>query len=180
MRRFIAPLFLLTASSAMMVGCTSTSRALGITKDAPNEFNILTKAPLVVPPEYNLRPPRVGESSAENNYSQQAAREALVGDVDAAEPSRGEIVLMTKAGVGRANQEIRVEIDGQNSVERKTEGLASRILFWQNGQIVDEKGVIIPLDPEAEAERMRSINAATGGGQVEITKRPGGPKLPGL
>jgi len=180
MRRFIAPLFLLTASSAMMVGCTSTSRALGITKEAPNEFNILTKAPLVVPPEYNLRPPRVGESSAENNYSQQAAREALVGDVDAAEPSRGEVVLMTKAGVGRANQEIRVEIDGQNSVERKTEGFASRVLFWKNGQIVDEKGVIVPLDAEQEAKRMRSINAATGGGQVEITKRPGGPKLPGL
>lgn len=180
MRRFIAPLFLLTASSAMMVGCTSTSRALGITKDAPNEFNILTKAPLVVPPEYNLRPPRVGESSAENNYSQRAAREALVGDVDAAEPSQGEIVLMSKANVGRANQEIRVEIDGQNSVERKTEGLASRILFWRDGKIVDENGVIIPLDPEVEAERMRSINAATGGGQVEITKRPGGPKLPGL
>lgn len=180
MRRIIAPVFLLTASSAMLVGCTSTSRALGITKDAPNEFNILTKAPLVVPPEYNLRPPRVGESSAENNYSQRAAREALVGDIDAAEPSRGEIVLMSKANVGRANQEIRVEIDGQNSVERKTEGFASRILFWQNGQIVDEQGVVIPLDPEAEAQRLRSINAATGGGQVEITKRPGGPKLPGL
>ncbi len=180
MRRIIAPVFLLTASSVMLVGCSSTSRALGLTKEAPNEFNILTKAPLVVPPEYNLRPPRIGESSAENNYSQRAAREALVGDIDAAEPSRGEIVLMSKAGVGRANQEIRIEIDGQNSVERKTEGFASRILFWRNGQMVDENGVLIPLDAEAEAQRMRSINAATGGGQVEITKRPGGPKLPGL
>ncbi len=180
MRRIISPLFLITASSALLVGCTSTSRALGLTKDAPNEFNILTKAPLVIPPEYNLRPPRVGESSSEDNYSQQAAREALIGDVDAAEPSRGEVVLMSKANVGRANQEIRVEIDGQNSVERKTAGFANSILFWRNGQIVDQDGKIVPLDPEAEAQRMRSINAATGGGEVVITKRPGGPKLPGL
>lgn len=180
MRRIIAPIFLVTASSALLVGCQSTSKALGLRKDAPNEFNILTKAPLVIPPEYSLRPPRIGESSAENNYSQQAAREALIGNIDAAEPTRGEVVLMTKAGVGRANQEIRLEIDGQNSVERKTDSFADRVMFWRDGQIVNEKGEVQPLDPESEAKRMESINAATGGGEVEITKRPGGPKLPGL
>ena len=161
-------------------GCSSTSKALGLTKSTPNEFNILTKAPLVVPPEYNLRPPRVGESSSENNYSQKSAREALIGNVDAAEPSRGEIVLMTKAGVGRADQEIRLVIDGQNSVERKTNGLTDRIMFWRDGQAFDGNGVLIPLDPEDEAKRLKSIESATGGGKVEITKRPGGPKLPGL
>lgn len=161
-------------------GCASASKALGMTKSTPNEFNILTKAPLVVPPEYNLRPPRAGESSAIENYSQKSAREALIGDVDVAEPSRGEVVLMTRAGVGRADQEIRMKIDGQNSVERKSDSLATRIMFWKDGQIIDENGVPVPLDPEQEASRLRSIEAATGGGQVEITKRPGGPKLPGL
>jgi len=48
-------LFSALASVALITtGCTSTSRALGLEKSAPNEFNILTKAPLVVPPEYNL------------------------------------------------------------------------------------------------------------------------------
>lgn len=180
MRRIIAPICVLTLSSALLVGCSSTSKALGLKKEAPNEFNILTKAPLVVPPEYNLRPPKIGESSSENNYSQQAARDALIGDVDSAEPTSGEIVLMRKAGVARANQEIRIEIDGQNSVERKSDGLANRILFWQDGQIIDNQGKIVPLDPEDEARRLKSISSATGGGEVEITKRPGGPKLPGL
>ena len=180
MRRIIAPIFLVTASSTLLVGCQSTSKALGLTKNAPNEFNILTKAPLVIPPEYNLRPPRIGESSSENNYTQQAAREALIGNIDVAEPSRGEVVLMTKAGVGRANQEIRLEIDGQNSVERKSDSFADRVMFWQDGQVVNDKGEVMPLDPESEAKRMESINAATGGAEVVITKRPGGPKLPGL
>ncbi|MEP4052271.1 MAG: DUF3035 domain-containing protein [Litorimonas sp.] len=176
-----ACLFSAFASVALIAtGCTSTSRALGLEKSAPNEFNILTKAPLIVPPEYNLRPPAVGSSSAENNYSQRSAREALLGDIDEADPSRGEIALMAKAGVNRANPEIRLEIDGVNSVERKSSSFADRILFWQNGQVVDAEGNPAPLDPENEARRVESVNSATGGGKITISKRPGGPKLPGL
>jgi len=176
-----ACLFSTLASVALIAtGCSSTSRALGLEKSAPNEFNILTKAPLIVPPEYNLRPPAIGASSAENNYTQRSAREALLGDVDDADPSRGEIALMAKAGVNRANPEIRLEIDGVNSVERKSAGFTNRVLFWQNGQVLDGQGVPVPLDAENEARRLESVNSATGGGQVTISKRPGGPKLPGL
>ena len=170
--------FCLTFSG--LAGCASAGKRLGLTKNAPNEFNILTKAPLVVPPEYNLLPPQIGASSSENNYSQEAARKALIGDIDDAEPTRGEIVLMTKAGVGRANQNIRIEIDGQNSVERKTSGFTDRVMFWNNGQMIGPNGNPIPLDPEIEAQRMKSINTATGGEPVEITRCPGGAKLPGL
>jgi len=171
----------LTAISVIGIsisGCASASKALGLKQSAPNEFNILTKAPLVVPPEYNLRPPKLDESSAENNYTQKAAREALIGSIDDAEPSEGEQYLIVKAGALRANPEIRVEIDGQNSVERKSDGFSNQILFWKNGRALD--GANQPLDPEQEAKRLDSINAATGGGTVEITRRPGGAKLPGL
>jgi len=174
-------LFSALASVALIAtGCTTTSRALGLEKSAPNEFNILTKAPLIIPPEYNLRPPEIGASSAENNYTQKSAREALIGSVDSAEPSNGEIALMAKAGVNRANPEIRLEIDGVNSVERKDEAFTNRLLFWRNGQIIDRAGNPVPLDADREARRVDSINAATGGGEVTITKRPGLPKLPGL
>lgn len=177
MRKYL-PLLTIAGIAALSTGCSSASKALGLTTQAPNEFNILTKAPLVVPPEYSLRPPRLGESSAENNYTQAAARQALIGDIDATEPSRGEMVLMSKAGVGRANQEIRVEIDGENSVERKTDSFANRVLFWQNGKIVTPDGS--PLDPEVEAQRLRAVETATGGQPVTITRKPGSAKLPGL
>lgn len=158
--------------------CTQTTKALGITKNSPDEFNILTKAPLVVPPEYNLRPPQLGTSNAENNYSQKSAREALIGDIDETEPTRGEVVLMSKAGVGRANQEIRLEIDGSNSVERKSKSFSDQVLFWRDGQVIQPDGS--PMDPEVEARRIESMKSATGGGEVTITRRPGGAKLPGL
>lgn len=175
----VKTLLLATACAAMgLSACTQTTKALGLKKSAPNEFNILTKAPLVVPPEYNLRPPQIGTSSAENNYSQKSAREALLGDIDEAEPTRGEVVLMSKAGVGRANQEIRLEIDGVNSVERKSKSFSDQVLFWRDGKVIQPDGS--PMDPEVEARRMKSMQAATGGGEVTITKRPSGPKLPGL
>ncbi|MGB3456179.1 MAG: DUF3035 domain-containing protein [Litorimonas sp.] len=170
----------LCASVLILSGCASASRTLGLTKEAPNEFNILTNAPLIVPPEYNLRPPAPGTSSLDDNYSERAARDALMGDVDAAEPSTGEIILMTRAGVGRADTEIRMKIDGQNSVERKSDTLTNRILFWRDGQQLDAEGNPVPLDAASEQRRLDSINRATGGGEVTVTRRPPRAKLPGL
>ncbi len=176
--RNLIALSALGATAFMATACASTSKRLGLTQSAPNEFNILTKAPLVVPPEYNLRPPRIGESSSTNNYSQETARNALIGEIDAAEPSQGEAILLSQAGALRADQEIRLKIDGQNSVERKSSGFTDRVLFWTDGQAYS--GVNAPLDAEQEAARLQAIQSATGGGQVEITRRPGSAKLPGL
>ena len=35
-------------------GCSSTSRALGLAKVTPDEFRVVTKAPLILPPDYSL------------------------------------------------------------------------------------------------------------------------------
>ncbi|WP_298913493.1 DUF3035 domain-containing protein [uncultured Algimonas sp.] len=168
------------AAGLMLSGCASASRTLGLTKEAPNEFNILTNAPLIVPPEYNLRPPAPGASSLDDNYSQASAREALIGDIDAAEPSQGEIMLLTRAGAARADQEIRLKIDGQNSVERKSDSLTNRILFWRDGQQFDGDGNPVPLDADGERRRLESVRNVTGGGEVTVTRRPPRAKLPGL
>jgi hypothetical protein len=175
------PALLIAASLALVLpACQSTSNALGLRKDAPNEFNILTNAPLVVPPEYNLRPPAPGESSSYDNYSQQSAREALIGDIDPAEPTRGEVVFMTRAGATRSDPEIRIKLDGQNSVERKSETFADRVLFFSDGVQHDAQGNPVPLDSEGERQRLEGIQRVTGGGEVTITRKPGGAKLPGL
>ena len=34
-----------------LTGCTSTRQALGMTKVTPDEFRVVSKAPLVVPPD---------------------------------------------------------------------------------------------------------------------------------
>jgi len=51
-------------AAAGLAGCQSTQKALGMSKVTPDEFRVVTKAPLVVPPDYALRPPAPGERSA--------------------------------------------------------------------------------------------------------------------
>jgi len=169
---------LIVAAAVILPGCASIARATGATKSAPNEFNILTKPPLVVPPEYNLRPPKAGEFKASDAYSSKVAREALLGEVDDAKPSRGEILLMTQAGAGRSDPAIRVEIDGSNQIEKKPSGFSQRIMSWRNGKATDTTGA--PLDPENESRRLEAVVSATGGGDVTIKKSPSGSKIPGL
>jgi len=47
-----------------LAGCNSTRSALGMTKVTPDEFRVVTKAPLVVPPDYSLRPPAPRRAAA--------------------------------------------------------------------------------------------------------------------
>ena len=60
-------------------GCQSASKALGMSKVVPDEFRVVTKAPLVVPPDYALRPPAPGEPRPQELQPESAARAALLG-----------------------------------------------------------------------------------------------------
>ncbi len=45
-----------------LIGCGSElAKVLGTDKLPPDEFTILTKPDLIIPPDYNLRPPAEGE-----------------------------------------------------------------------------------------------------------------------
>src|ERR1700687_5118505 len=62
-----------------LAGCNSASRALGMTKVTPDEFRVVTKAPLVVPPDYSLRPPAPGQPRPQELQPESAARTAMLG-----------------------------------------------------------------------------------------------------
>lgn len=49
--------------------------------DSPDEFSILKNPPLVVPPDYHLRPPGEDSAVADAFTPQQIARRALFGTV---------------------------------------------------------------------------------------------------
>ena len=51
---------LLLIGVAGVAGCHTASRALGMTKVTPDEFRVVTKAPLTLPPDFSLRPPAPG------------------------------------------------------------------------------------------------------------------------
>jgi len=172
----------LIVSAAALFGltaCTSGVRqALNAEKTVPDEFRVVTIAPLSVPPEYNLVPPRPGELRAEDMFQDQQARRALFGDMSASGATDAEILFASRAGAADANPNVRAIIDGETAaLVRKDQGFANRVLFWRDDERLIEQGGD-PLDPEAASA---AIETVTGGGAVEIERRREiRRKLPGL
>lgn len=77
------------ASGALMLslgGCTGNSvrDALGMGKRAPDEFAVVKREPLIIPPGYDLRPPRPGAPSVTAANADARARAAMTGSAPAA------------------------------------------------------------------------------------------------
>ena len=167
-----------------LAGCTSTRQALGMTKVTPDEFRVVTKAPLVVPPDYALRPPAPGEPRPQELQPESAARAALLGEREAAGRSQGEQLLVAKAGVDRAAPLIRYVVDDEfGDIAHKEKSFADTVMFWRNGSssaAPSAPGADTPAPVDAATEQQR-INEITGGGQVVIRREASGRiKLPGL
>ncbi|WP_233205184.1 DUF3035 domain-containing protein [Alkalicaulis satelles] len=173
----------LIIASAALLGATACNtgvrQALGADKTVPDEFRVVTIAPLTVPPEFNLRPPRPGELRPEDIFQDQAARRALFGDLSATQATDAEILFAQRAGAADAIPDVRALIDGETAaIVRKPPSIADRILFWRDNERLEAHGREA-IDYEDELSRMAAI---TGGGQVQITRerRRVRPKLPGL
>src|SRR5262245_45643241 len=177
-------LFVATAlvAAAGLAGCQSTQKALGMSKVTPDEFRIVTKAPLVVPPDYALRPPAPGEPRPQELQPESAARNALLGQREAEQRSTGEKLLVSKAGADRADPLVRFVVDDEfGDIAHKDKSFADRVMFWKQ----DEKPAVggldnatAPVDPTTEQERIAKLTGA----KPVVIERKGSTriKLPGL
>src|SRR6201989_2627872 len=100
-------------AAAGLSACTSTRNALGMNKVTPDEFRVVTKAPLVVPPDFSLRPPAPGKPRPQELQPESAARTALLGQQEGAARSDGEKALVAKAGGEKADPLIRYVVDDE-------------------------------------------------------------------
>ncbi len=175
----IKPAILIAAVSVLALsGCNTASKALGLSKVTPDEFRIVTKAPLVVPPDYALRPPAPGEPRPQGLQPDTAAPAVLVGQVQAADRSAGENRFVARAGAAQPDPLIRFVVDDENGdIAHKDQSFASRVMFWKkDGADAATAGATAPVAAPA------TPNATlTGTAPVVIAKNPGGRiKLPGL
>lgn len=174
------PILMLAALAAAgaATGCSTVSRAVGAAKVSPDEYRVVSQAPLTLPPDYSLRPPRPGEPRPQELQPADDARAALFGQDVAANASQGERTLVTHAGAEAVDPNIRDTIDFESQgVVRRNEDFVNRLLaFGGSGSAA------APLDAAAEQQRLQDeeqVRRATGGGQVVIERSRGGFKLPG-
>jgi hypothetical protein len=162
-------------------GAIAVLAALGASacsSSMPDEFRVVRKAPLTVPPDYNLRPPAPGEARPQELLPDAQARVAVFGAEIGQAASPGEKLFIAKAGGDATDRSIRNQIDFDSAqMLRKNKGFADSILNFGKG------GHEPVIDAAAEAERLRvendNVKSVTGGGSVLIRKKSAS-KLPGL
>ena len=141
----------------------SVQKALGLGKRAPDEFAVVSRAPLVVPPDFDLRPPRPGEARPLVGGAGDQARATLLGEAPAAaerpavaaqpvDPalSAGQQALLVEAGGSTVDPEIRRRIAAENQALAAVEQeMFTRLLKWREPTKLDAV-----VDAPAEAERL--------------------------
>jgi hypothetical protein len=171
-------------AAAGLAGCQSTQKALGMSKITPDEFRVVTKAPLVVPPDYALRPPAPGEPRPQELQPESAARNALLGQRESEQRSDGEKMLVAKAGAEKADPLVRYVVDDEfGDIAHKDKGFADKVMFWKKGDDATATapaldGTAAPLDAAAEKDRIAKLT----GNKAVVIQREGKSKikLPGL
>lgn len=156
------------AATLLLAGCGGTAsvrESLGIAKRPPDEFSVIAKSPLTLPPDYSLRPPAPGTPRPQDVDTTSRASVALfgpgvqeglqegapVGTGVMRTPSEAEQQILALAGADRVNPNIRAILNEEEGalVETSTP-LAQEILGIQP---VDKTGITV--DPRKEAERLR-------------------------
>jgi Protein of unknown function (DUF3035) len=145
-------------AAVSLTGCDTLRSAAGMDKSAPDEFAVLTKAPLVIPPDYNLMPPRPGAVPTNQVEPTESAQEALFGTDPATIASQmpntyseSEKLLLANAGIQNIDPQIRQHLASDNkSMLGADEGFTKDILFWQKP--ATDNGH--PLNADAEARKL--------------------------
>jgi len=147
-------------------GCTDIRRAFGVEKVIPDEFAVVSRAPLAIPPDYSLRPPQPGAAPSQEVAAQNRAKDAVfrAGPQQASLPpaaterSPGEGALLQKAGAPNADPAIRQHVRDDTALSPEGQrGFCEKLLFWGKAGPPDSDEVI---DPSKEAERIKQAQAA--------------------
>lgn len=156
--------FLILAAGAALAATTACSSTGGGNSSTPNEFRVVTKAPLSVPPEYSLRPPAAGSTLPKEVEAATTAVTTAFGTTHGQNASAAEKALVAAAGANAANQVIRAQVDYEaTKAIRKTPTISDRILFWRSDK---------PEDAQSAA-----TDNATGNQPVSIERTNEGPRI---
>ena len=148
---------------ALTTACASGNKERS---GVPDEFRVVKKAPLTVPPEYSLRPPELGTVRPREVSSEQAEQVFAFGTDIGKDASAVEREMVLRAGAIAVSPIIRQVIDYDESG-----------LLRKGGAFSDQVNAYSGNEEEREAA---ASDNATGGADVRIERGNGRRiKLPG-
>ena len=169
--------FSLTILALVLTACGDVRENLGIKKKAPDEFAVIKRAPLELPPDYTLRPPNPGAPRPQEQTTVEEARQAIFGGDGEEQPSEGdtavikaatssqpavqtdgEALLLQKAGGDQIAPNIRQAVDSETAkLHDRNKPVAEKLLGIGGDR--DEPSATV-VDAAAEAERLRKNEEA--------------------
>lgn len=159
---------LILVAALTLSACGGLRDQLGLNKNSPDEFRVVSRAPLTVPPDFALRPPAPGVPRPQVGTPTDQARRALTGaspeDLsqgadNGADDGRsaGERAILGAAGADNADPAIRQTVDRETDrINSESEDFLQALIFWRKD---DPPGLLV--DPEGEARRLQE-NATLG------------------
>ena len=148
-------------SAGLAIGMLSGCSSLGRT-NSPDEFRVVKKAPLVIPPDYSLRPPAPGSGQPFEVDPTRAGTASAFGTDIGQSASVSERALVAAAGANAVSPVIRQQVDWEEArIIRKSQSLSDRVL-------------------NSDGSEIEEADSATGGGDITIERGSGDRlKLPG-
>lgn len=151
-------------AAAALPACQKTREQFDFTKKPPDEFAVVKRAPLEIPPDLNtLPPPRPGAPRPQEPSATDLARGAVLGE-DAIRQtasqtgvSEGEAVLLQRTGAANASPAIRAQVDKETAEIAEEEMPGIDHLRRMVGQNVEGPAKVV--DPVAETNRIRDNKA---------------------
>lgn len=146
------------AAAFTLSGCDKTKEQFDFSKKPPDEFQVTTRAPLEMPPDYKLRPPRPGAPRPQEQAAVEEAKQAVFGPEtmqpqQQAEPmTQGEAILLQKSGVGGIDPNIRDKVDQESAEIAKESAPTIDRLLGKVGKKVEAPATVV--DPVKETERI--------------------------
>ena len=159
---FLLPL-LLTACG----GVSGVRDQLGVTKDSPDEFAVVRRAPLEIPPnvftQASLPTPQPGAPRPQEKAPAIAAKTALFGEPpEKPQAGAAENAFLAKAGTKIANPQIRSIINQETaSLHDRNKPVAERLLGIGGDANLASATVV-----DAKAERQRILTAIQDGRSI--------------
>jgi Protein of unknown function (DUF3035) len=147
-----------------LMGCQSLRDAAGLQKKSPDEFAVTTKAPLVIPPDFNLRPPMPGAPPSNTRDPSTNAEIALFSNADTQTVANGmrgtytpgERMLLANAKAQNSDPSIRARLnaDQRAAIQNADRSFTDRIL---NSPATPNTGKPV----NADAEVVKGAKTAT-------------------
>ncbi|QCN96125.1 DUF3035 domain-containing protein [Azospirillum argentinense] len=182
------PLLGLALVALALTGCSDVRRSIGLDRQSPDEFTVVSRAPLTMPPSLARLPePRPGAARPQDATSSAVAAASVFGGSSrtaataaAAGHTAGESALIAQAGAkGGIEPGIRNKVDQETTqLVVADKSWIDSLLFWQTQEQPYEV-----VDPKKENQRLREAQAtgkALNDGTVPTIERKRKAPLEGL